>query len=186
MIPEIAQLLAPTGVRVVRGTSRTICEIWLCKDLEVAGEKPPGNARYPLREGQLIGVIHFPGSGSDIRDQKIEKGTYTLRYARIPVDGDHQGASPTPDFLLIVLGAEDKSPADIPAEDLTKRSADAVGTDHPGSFALTPVLGENKAASIRQDEERDFWIARLQTTAKADGSSKELMLDLVVVGTVEQ
>ena len=183
---EISKLLAPKGVAVIRGESRTVCEIWMCRELPIENEKPEGTARYPFRQGQLLGLVHFPRKSTDFRKQAIESGAYTLRYARIPVDGDHQGVSPTPDFLLIVALDHDKTAGDVSLEDLKKLSAEAVGTDHPGNLALKPVEGTDKPPSIRHNEEKDWWIVRLQTTVKVGDAVKDLPLDLVVVGSTEE
>ena len=39
--PAIAELLNSTGFKVLRGESRTVCHIWLCKQWDTAsGERP--------------------------------------------------------------------------------------------------------------------------------------------------
>src|SRR5690606_11560078 len=74
---EIASKLEPSGVKVVRGTNRTVCTVWLCKEIETKADAVlGGGVQYPFQHGQLIGVIHYPRKGSDFRDQEIAAGTY--------------------------------------------------------------------------------------------------------------
>ncbi len=185
--PKTASLLSPTGVKIVRGSSRTVCEIWLCKEWSVNSLEPGPQFLYPFRQGQLVGVVRFPRDGGDFRDQEIAEGVYTLRYAQMPVDGAHVGVSPTRDFLLLVAVDDEQSIEDIEYDDLTSLSSDAVGTSHPGLLSMKKVEDDGKKApSIRHDEEHDWWIARLQGKATAGGKSKDLAFDLVVVGYTDE
>src|SRR5262245_14902975 len=99
--PDIAALLNTEGVRLVRGSNRAVCDLWLCKEWPLT-TFDSGELLYPFEPGQLIGVVRYPRKGSDFRDQPIADGVYTLRYAQQPVDGAHVGTSPTRDFLLLV------------------------------------------------------------------------------------
>jgi hypothetical protein len=185
--PKIASVLAPQGIRVVRGKSRIVCEIWLCKEWRVDSLKAGDQFLYPFRQGQLVGLARFPRKGGEFRDQDVAEGVYTLRYAQMPVDGAHVGVSPTRDFLLLVTIADEDSIDDIAYDDLTTASADAVGSSHPGLLSMKKVTDDGKKApSIRHDEENDWWIARLQGIAKAGDKSMDLAFDLVVVGFSEE
>ena len=67
---EIAELISDQGFRVKKGSSRTVCDIWLCKDLAIDPDfKPTPERLYPFSPGQLIGVVHFGRRGSEFRDQ---------------------------------------------------------------------------------------------------------------------
>ena len=90
----IAAQLSDTGVKIIRGTSRTVCEIWLTKQWDLKSLEAKGDVNYSFTPGQLIGVINYPRKGADFRDQQIDPGVYTLRYAQQPVDGAHVGTSP--------------------------------------------------------------------------------------------
>jgi hypothetical protein len=179
---NIAATLAPEGVRVIRGESRAICDIWMCQDWPVQALEPGANLIYPLTPGQLVGVIRFPRKGSDFRDQDIAAGVYTLRYGQQPVDGAHVGTSPTRDFLLLLPAADDTSTDVIPYEQLADLSAKAAGTAHPCLLSLQRTEGDQP---IRHLSDRDWWLVRLNGKITKDGQSKELPLDLVVVGQAE-
>lgn len=179
--PQIAALLAPSGVKVIRGSTRTVCEIWLCKEWATQDGKLPSGVNYPFQPGQLMGVIRFPKKGGDFRDQDIAEGVYTMRYGQQPVDGAHVGTSATRDFLLLLKADQDKSPAVIEYKPLTKQSAEAAGSNHPALLSLQKAEGDS-APAIRHDEGRDWWIVHLQSTAKVGGAAKDAALDFVVVG----
>jgi hypothetical protein len=183
--PEIAAQLAPTGIRVIRGASTTYCDIWLLKELKATlGFKPTTEVLYPFQVGQLIGVAKYARKGADFRDQDIETGTYTLRYAQQPVDGAHVGTSPTRDFLLLSAAEKDRSLAPLEYKPLTKQSAEAAGSSHPALLAMQRVATKaNEFPAIRHNEERDWWIVALQAPL-AEG--KPLVCELVVVGVATE
>lgn len=181
---DIADQLAPNGVRVTRGSSNaTYCDVWLCKTLETeSGFKPTAEVAYPFAPGQLIGVARFARKGSDFRDQDINAGVYTLRYAQQPVDGAHVGTSPTRDFLLLVEASKDESAATLEYKQLTGKSAEAAGSSHPALLCLQKASPENKEfPAIRHNEEHDWWIVALQAQAKAEEGTA-LPIELVIVG----
>ena len=69
---------------------------------------------YPnLAESTLIAVIHFPQAAADFRGHRIPAGFYTLRYAIMPNDGNHLGAAPNRDFLLVIPAESDTDPGTI-------------------------------------------------------------------------
>lgn len=182
---EIAGLLRPTGVRVVRGQSRTICDVWLCKEWPLASDKKPtGDVIYPFQPGQLVGVARYPKKASDFRDQDIADGVYTLRYGQQPVDGAHVGTSPTRDFLLLLKASEDKSAATLEYKPLTKTSAQAAASAHPLLLSLQRPAEPpaEKTPSIRHDESKEWWIVTLEGQVKAGSDAKAQRFDLVVVG----
>ena len=187
-VPQaVAATLSPKGLKVIRGTKRTVCEIWLAKAWPVSADfTPTAQVLYPFEPGQLIGAIHFTGKGHDFRDQEIPEGVYTLRYGQQPVDGNHVGTSPTQDFLVLIRADQDTSPAPIPPKELLKRSATSVESTHPGILCLQKLSGEpDSQPALVHNEERDWWILRLQGAATAGEKQQPLTLDLVVVGTSE-
>jgi hypothetical protein len=175
--------IGTNGLRVTRGEDRTICEIWLCQEWEIRPDfKPTEQVLYPFTPGQLIGVVRFARRANDFRDQALARGVYTLRYAQQPVDGNHQGTSPTRDFLLMVQAQNDPSPDAIEAKALQTASAKAAETSHPAMLCLQRVQSSGQRPSIRHDEEHDWWIAEIQGKAKAGEQVRDLAVDLIVVG----
>ena len=182
LTPEIAGLLAPGGFKVVKGTSRTVCSFWPVKQLTIKADfKPSAALLYPLEMGQLVGVINYKRSGEDFRGQEIAAGTYTVRYALQPEDGNHVGTSDTRDFLLLLKAEDDKMPALLAKEDLFKLSAAAAGTPHPCMLALQaaePTAGN--PPSLEHNEDRELWSVAF--VVKSDKGNGTLPIRVVVVG----
>ena len=180
--PEIAATIGNIGCKVTRG-ERVVCEIWPCKELRLAAVKTNDMILYPFTPGQLIGIVRFPRKASDFRQQEIASGVYTLRYGQQPVDGAHVGTSPTRDFLLLLPADQDKSPATI--EDyktLTKASAASAGTNHPAILHMLKPPAEGEFLDLRHDEEKDWWILRFASMARAMAGKANIRIEIVIVG----
>lgn len=180
--PAIAEQLGE-GIKIVRGSSRTVCEIWWFKEWSASAEKPAAGVLYPFTPGQMVGVLRFPRKSTDFRNHDIGEGTYTLRYALQPVDGAHVGTSATRDFLLL-------TPADIDAKldipdykTLTKQSGKSVGASHPALLSLQKASGES---GLRHDEQRDWWLLAVSGKLKSSDTLSDLQLELVVVGHADE
>ena len=179
---SILKQLDSSGVQVIRGSSRVVCKIWLCR--QVNGSKPSSDA-YPLEIGGLVGVIEYTRKGGDFRDQEIPPGVYTMRYASIPTDGAHEGVSPTSDFLLLVSADADKDPAPIELETLVEKSAETADSSHPAILALKKPVAKDPPA-IDHDEENDWWLLQLKTKSKQGDKVTDLPLRFVIVGYSEE
>lgn len=179
----IAETLAPSGTRVIRGTKTTYCDIWLCKQWATAADfKATPEVLYPFAPGQLIGVARFSRKAADFRDQDVSTGVYTLRYAQQPVDGAHVGTSLTRDFLLVVSAEVDKSTKPLGYEDLVEISAEAAGSSHPALFSMQRIT-DAKRPSIRHNEEHDWWILGFEGKTK-DGQT--LAAEVVIAGVAAE
>jgi hypothetical protein len=179
---DIASQLAGDGFRLKLGT-RILAEVWLAKQWPVAaGFQPTPAIQYPFAPGQLIGVIRYARKGGDFRGQEIAAGTYTLRYALQPVDGNHVGTSDTRDFLLLLPAADDVKPAPVGPEDLIKFSQAAAQTAHPAMLAMkAPAPGD--APAVEHEETHDWWLVKLAgTSVPAGAEAKSLTIEWVVVG----
>jgi hypothetical protein len=135
----VKQVLDPQGYRVT--LSDGTADIWLRKDL-------PG-----LEPCAFVGVVTFPAARSDFRGQTIKAGTYTLRYARMPADGNHMGAAPTSDFLLLVRVADDGDPAaNLTWEKLTELSKNAAATNHPAPLNLGDASSQKEFPGVATND----------------------------------
>lgn len=176
---DITAQLSGTGYKVMAG-KRTLVEIWPAKSLAVKGDfKPSDTIVTPLEPGSLVGALRFARKGVDFRGQDIAAGSYTLRYANQPVDGNHVGTFATRDFLLMVPGEADNSPDVVKDEkELNTASARAAESNHP---AIMPLLkpGETKAPSLVHHEESEWWTLRFDGQ---DSSGKKVPLEVIVVG----
>jgi hypothetical protein len=181
--PEIAAATQPAGFKVVKGESRTVCEIWLAKELPVAADaKTTTEILYPLTPGQLVGVIRYPRKTADFRDQEVPSGVYILRYAQQPVDGAHVGTSPTRDFLALLPPDQDRDPKTLDYKALTVASKETTGTAHPGILSLQKAAEGGEALAIHENAEKEWTIVRFTAKVKQGDAAKDLPMELVVVG----
>jgi hypothetical protein len=154
--------------------------IWPAKS--IAGEANAADgALYPdIPRGAFSGIIQFSSEAADFRGQKIPAGTYTLRYATLPSDGNHLGVAPAPDFFLLVPTANDSNPDILlPYPRLIRLSARASGTNHPAAFSLQAA--SKKSPSVETNEK-----GHVAVTFDVKIGEKTLPLGLIVVGSAEQ
>lgn len=182
--PAIADLLGGPSFKVVRGASRVVCEVWLCKEWSIAADaKPKGDVLYPFQPGQVIGAVRYPRKASDFRDQVVADGVYTLRYGQQPVDGAHVGTSPIRDFLVLVKAADEQSAEPLDYKTLAMKSAAAAGSNHPLLLSLQrPENADAAGLSLRHNEQAEWWIVHVVGQSKTGDKSGKQSLDLVVVG----
>ena len=180
---EVVAKLSPTGHKVVDERGKTVCEIWLTRQLDVNPDfEPMPTILYPLQSGSLAGALHFPRKGSDFRGQEIPSGVYTLRYSNQPEDGNHIGTFETRDFLLMLPAAADRDPKTLAGDDFFVTSAEAAESTHP---AIIPLLkpGGGDAPAVYHIEEMEWWVLRLPAS---DAQGGKQTLELVVEGTAEE
>ncbi len=159
LAPAIAQALQKDGVKITNNGA-AYCEVWFRTDKPSGPKTTEENVTLPLiPQGALLGVIRFDGKGADRRGQTIKAGVYTLRYGIMPVNGDHQGAAPQRDFLLMTPASDDKDLSATPAFDaLVAMSRKASGTPHPAVLSFWKA--DTDAAGLTKQGDSD-WV--LQT-----------------------
>jgi len=157
--PAIAAVLQKDGAKITNN-GKAYCEIWFRTDKPPAAKTTEdGVTLPPTPVGALLGVIRFDGNGADRRGQTIKAGVYTLRYGIMPINGDHQGAAPQRDFLLMTPAAEDKDLNSTPNFDaLVAMSRKASGTPHPAVLSFWKA--DSDAPGFSKQGESD-WV--LQT-----------------------
>jgi hypothetical protein len=181
-VPDaVRQTLDSKGYRLVLDDEAPL-ELWLRKSIPSQAKKDSPDVIYTeLPESTLVGVLHFTKPGSDFRGQQVPAGSYTLRYALIPNDGNHLGVAPNRDFLLLIPAQSDTDPnANFKFEQLVELSRKATGTRHPGPLSLVPPTGKEPTLS---KNDQDYWI--FSSAAKL-ASGEELPLALVVKGAAQQ
>ncbi len=156
LAPAIAQALQADGAKITNN-GKAYCELWFRKQKPSGGTKEEG-ATMSLPPGAVLGVIRFDGLGSDRRGQGIKAGVYILRYALIPVNGDHQGVAPQRDFLVLSPASTDKDLSSTPAFDaLMEMSRKASGTPHPAVLSFSKA----DADTLGLTQQGEDWV--LQT-----------------------
>ncbi|MHB8485138.1 MAG: hypothetical protein ACYDCM_05300 [Candidatus Acidiferrales bacterium] len=186
--PEISAtvraLLGPASISVM-GPSGPLCEIWFRAAIPAAAQASSalGVTYGQLVDGSIVGAIHFDAAVKDFRNQTVQPGTYVLRYALQPVDGNHQGVSDYRDFLLLTPAAADTNVANLADNDLYILSRKASGAGHPSVWSLVPADGAPASLpGIVHDTSNDFWVLYMKV---AVGTSPAT-LGLVIVGHAEQ
>lgn len=180
----IAEKLTKTGIKVRSSPTSTVCDLWF---VDAAAAKPgfesSASALYPFEMGQLLGVIRFKRKASDFRGQELESGTYILRFALQPEDGNHVGTSDTRDFLVLSKPDEDTDPAVVVQDMLFMRSAAAAGGTHPAMLSLThPPESPATLGSVEHDEDRDWYILRFALAVSDGGKTAQRPVSLIVRG----
>lgn len=181
---SIASALQPHGVRLVR-QSDVIGELWLRSVLPLKGNSTGYDG---LTEGTLVGLLHFPKGGADFRGQPIHPGAYTLRSVRLPQDGNHMGAAPELNFLLLSpVAADQELNATFSFDQMAELSRQATGTNHPAPLMLLPPAMDGDFPGIQTDDDMGYVALRTKTRAQDRGaaSAQDFPLALVLVGKAE-
>jgi hypothetical protein len=179
----VRQSLEDKGYRLTLDDPKPSCEVWFRKSVPVAAKKGPEAAAYPqLSESVMVGVIRFPDNSTDFRAHRVPAGFYTLRYEMMPDDGNHLGAAPNPDFLLLIPASSDTDPnSTFKFQELVPMSAKTSGTKHPSPLSLAPPDKAGPPAVKKDDQ--DHWI--FSSSVKLS-SGEEIPLFLIVKGTAQQ
>jgi len=178
-VPEAVKALLQTdGVRVKGPDGKVAVEIWGRK---AAFEGDPvsgfGIRFKEIPEGAIVGLAHFPDNGSDYREQRIPAGAYTLRYGLHPEDGDHMGAAPSRDFVLLTPAAADTEAAvNYSFDDLVELSY-KVGNSHP-TIARAQLADSDAASPHVWQNDLDQWVVDMKTAGEPIG--------IVVYGHAEE
>lgn len=138
--PPIRKSLSDHVIRLSRD-DKPVYEIWLVKSVPV--KRVPADSSDSLgalRETTLLGVIAVNAAERDYRDDGIESGIYTMRFALKPQDGNHLGTSVHPYFCVLTRIARDSSPSALGSYNkLVDASSIDTATDHPVILSLFPV-----------------------------------------------
>jgi hypothetical protein len=177
----LTKALSQSGYKITLADG-SFCEVWFRATVPAGKTDASGAVYTTLPEGALIGVIRFAKTTNDFRGQSVAAGSYTLRYAVHPTDGNHMGISPIRDFLLLVPIAADSNPdALIKFEELVKLSAKAAGTNHPAALSMAMPDASAAAPSVMTDEHNHTVFA-----AKIKTAAGETPIAFIVKGQAEQ
>lgn len=175
----LKKVLEPKGSRITIGDG-PYCDIWLRAGIPAGKSDALGAVYTTMGESVLVGVISFKRATTDFRGQAVKPGTYTLRYAVHPADGNHLGISPVRDFLAMVPVALDQNPESQPKyEELMKMSAKVAGTNHPAVLSLVQAEG-GSAPKLGQEGSHVVFSARI-----IQGGG-DLPIAFIVKGIAEQ
>ena len=116
-------------------------EFWLRAPLPLkAKPSKPEKALDALATATLMGVVRVHKSGRDYRDDDLYKGVFTMRYGKIPGDGNHLGASDYPYFAVLIPAKKDpKLDTYKTFKTMTKASLKETAAEHPMILSLRPA-----------------------------------------------
>jgi hypothetical protein len=179
----VAKLLGQESVQFLDAKGKTLAELWLRKEIPAkAGADPKKGVNYrDLDETTLLGAIRFAQPFSDYRKQKIKPGVYTLRLGFQPMNGDHMGTAPFPEFCLLSPASEDKKPDPMDPKELYELSAKAPMASHPGIMLLFPT---DKPADKPElaSKEIDTWVLNVKAEVSSGGAKAPLGLGITLIG----
>jgi hypothetical protein len=171
--PGIVSVLNEAGFQITHNGA-PYCEVWFRTKLPSGPASHEQNVTLPnVPVGALLGLIRFDGHGLDRRGQTIQPGAYTLRYGIMPMNGNHEGAAPQRDFLLMTPVAEDRDANALPNFDaLVAMSRKASHTPHPAVLSFWKADTDSPGFSQQGDTD---WV--LETRVG------DTPIDVILVGT---
>ncbi|MBI4604530.1 MAG: hypothetical protein HY721_21420 [Planctomycetes bacterium] len=179
---KVREAVAPEGVRVVDPKGEPFADVWLRKSVPTQEAKQELGVKFgQVPEGTVLGVVRFHQKSSDFKGNAFPAGTYTVRLALQPVDGDHQGVSDTRDFVLLAPAKVDDKLDPLPTKEAVKLSVQVSGIKHPTTLYLVKPLDEDaKLPRLVEDEDLARWTLECEAPAEKGGAT--VRLGIVLVG----
>ena len=118
-------------------TGATTLEFWWVSALPSKG---PTAEWSQVAEGTLAGALRVTGPFKEIRGKTVTPGIYTLRFGLQPQNGDHLGASPFREFLLLSPSGVDSDPKPLGFEGTVALSKQTIGASHPAALSIDPPV----------------------------------------------
>ena len=181
----IRKLLEAQSVEFLDDKGAVICEVWFRKEVPATATaaqiKNGLTYRDNIKETTVLGAIQFHQEGRDFRKQKIKAGVYTLRLGFQPMDGDHMGTAPNPEFCLLVPADKDADPTPVEAKQLHENSKDASGTSHPAVLLLFPNESPKDETKLTS-KDGGTWVLERKQPVSAGDQKAVIGLGLTLVG----
>jgi hypothetical protein len=179
-----AELAAPVKVllgpamKVVAGPATL--EFWWVSALRVTGS---GAFEWSqVAEGSIVGAVRISGSFKEIRGKTIKPGVYTLRLGLQPQNGDHLGASPFREYLLLSPASVDTDAKPLGFDGTVALSKQTIGASHPAALSLDPPVATTGAPLSPVTNELDHKGVIVELKTSAGGSFR---FGLILIGLIE-
>lgn len=189
-LKEIGKLLSDQSVQLLDDKGDLLAEYWFRKELPAKATPAQiknGLSYRELEETTVLGAVKLAKPMTDFRKQKVNAGLYTFRLGFQPMDGDHMGTAPHPEFALLVPANLDEHPEPLKnAKELQELSARAVAgsSSHPCVFLLVPnTKPEDMAKLINKGG--GLWVIGLKAPVVVGGQKTSLGVGLTVIGQAE-
>jgi len=178
----VASLLASGGPRVT--INQKTIDFWFVKSLPLKSGSSDV-AWSAVDEGTLVGAVKVSANHTDIRGKTLKAGVYTLRFALQPQNGDHLGASPYREFLLLGPASADRSTDALGHDATVDLAKQAIGTSHPAAWSIDPPAATAAPLSIQKN---DIGLTSVIVSVPASRDGKDvgaLKFGIVVAGTMQ-
>jgi hypothetical protein len=190
---ELVSHLQPAGYRVFSTTDdgkSLVCEVFWAKTILINDISTPASGILygNLKQGGLIGVIHFLVIERYVRDYRLQvlrPGYYTMRYAILPKGSDDKEPR---DFVLLTPVGADRNPAiTLSLPELVRRSRLASPVKHPVAMSLVAIDPDEKLPSLVSDEEGTSVLQLKLHASRAHGKpSPDVAVALVVITSIPE
>lgn len=180
---SIKSSLSGDGVKLAAGAATL--EFWWVGALPLSGSGPAergGPEWSQVAEGAIVGAVRVTGPFKEIRGKTVKPGVYTLRYGLQPQNGDHLGASPFREYLLLSPAAADTDPKPLGFEGTVAISKQTIGTSHPAALSLDPPVSTSPVLAAYANE-LDHKGVTFEVKTSSGGTLK---FGLILVGLIEQ
>jgi len=178
----IGALLQPKALQLLDG-DKPVIELWLAKELNLQSKpSSPATALDALKPATLLGAASFASARRDYREDEITKGTYTIRFALQPQDGNHSGSAEFAYFAVLVPAKLDAAPDAIKDyKQLVSTSSKQTSTDHPMVISLRPVSSTEGELPKMINPAPEHKAVRVKIPAKGADTSP-VMFDIIYEG----
>ena len=164
-------------------------EFWFVPELTVSAIADTTKKTLDnVEEISLIGaMIVYTEDHMDFRDDPIDPGTYVLRMALQPQNGDHMGTSPYDTFaILMPFDKDDELKEYADHEFMVELASEDTIAEHPPILALQPMDSvEGEFPRLQMNEEEEWHSFCMKFPAKAGDESTVLPLFIVFEGIGE-
>lgn len=187
---DVREKIAPKAYQV-SGADGLFFEFWFVPELTLSeiGESTKKTLDNVVEISLLGAMIVHQEDHHDFRDDPIDPGTYVLRMALQPQDGDHLGTSPFDTYAILVPYDTDDELKEYADHDfMVELASEDTVAEHPAILALQPMnSGEGEFPRLHADEEEEWYSFCMKFPAKA-GADSTLLPILVVfdgIGDIE-
>jgi hypothetical protein len=175
----IRAALAEPSTTVTRGDATL--EFWWAKSLPAKAGAAAASAWSGVADGSIVGALRIDKPLPDIRGMSIKPGVYTLRYALQPQDGDHMGASPFREFLLVAQAALDTTADPLGYKGAVALAKKTGSKPHPAALSLDPPTTTGQPGALVTNEAGHKAVVFRVPVA----GGGQLTFGLVLVGFIE-
>jgi len=185
---EIKAAVAPKAYQL-SDADGTFYEFWFVPALEASafGESTKATLNN-VAEISLLGIaVVSTDAHHDFRDDPIDPGTYVVRLALQPKDGNHMGTAPYDTFACLIPAKTDPELKKFHDHDMmVELASEGTIAEHPPILSLQPFdEATGDFPRIQHDEEDEWTFVMLQFPVKAGGATKPATLGLIVEGIGE-